>query len=351
MPSAFGRRRSSSMSSVCITSWRRLTLGRGDPAAYLEEIRIEAGLEGVWRARQALAGANAPLWETAPERYPLAGYVIRHAVSLGVHSRFLAREARRRWPHLETTCIPFPVVTSPRPAARDRTRGDTFRVGVFGFINAHKRLPVVLRAFSLVHARLPDARLLIAGSPPPVSTCGALCRHAGIASAVDIVGYTESAEFGRLMSSVDLGVNLRVPTLGETSAIVTGLFAHGTPVIVSRGGWYDELPDDAVARIDAGSDEALELAATIEWIARSPGRLELMGAAAYKYASARLSPGLAAEAYVRAVLGPSGRRAMEEELISSLAGAVHAVAASPQQGSELTRRVAAAVRGAGLVGS
>lgn len=326
-----------------------LTIGRGDPERYLKEMRTEAGAHGVSLAHQALRGNAAPLWETSPERFPLADFVVRNALALGVHSKFLAASAGQRWPHLETTVIPFPVVPAPLAERRPTEVGGEFRIGVFGFITAHKRLPVILDAFALVRHRVPRARLVIVGDAPLEVDVQGLVQARGLADVVEITGYSSSSGFDRLLGSVDIGVNLRVPTLGETSAVVTGLLAKGTPVIVSRGGWYDELPDAAVARVPSGPDEVLELAATIEWLAGDAERRHRMGQAAHDYAVEQLSPDRTAEAYVRAVLGPAGRLRLESDLLVSLATAIRDVADPSANTRDLSAKVVRAGVGLGLL--
>ena len=50
------------------------------------------------------------------------------------------------------------------------------------------------------------------------------------------------SEFDSLLSTMDLVIALRFPTMGEVSAIVMKSMICGIPVIVSDNGWYRELP-------------------------------------------------------------------------------------------------------------
>ena len=50
----------------------------------------------------------------------------------------------------------------------------------------------------------------------------------------------------------DLVVNLRSPTMGEASYSQLRAMKHGVPTVVSRAGWYGELPPEAVVQRDAG---------------------------------------------------------------------------------------------------
>ena len=48
-----------------------------------------------------------------------------------------------------------------------------------------------------------------------------------------------------LMAACDVLVNLRYPTMGETSGSVIRALSLGKPLVVSDVGWFSELPDDA----------------------------------------------------------------------------------------------------------
>ena len=54
--------------------------------------------------------------------------------------------------------------------------------------------------------------------------------------------YVEEARLWALMAACDVCVNLRSPTMGETSGSVIRQLSLGKPVIVSDVGWFAELP-------------------------------------------------------------------------------------------------------------
>ena len=102
-------------------------------------------------------------------------------------------------------------------------------------------------------------------------------------------------------------LNLRYPTLGETSGAALRVMAASRPLVVFDHGWYAELPDDAAIKIPP-LDEAALLAALLE-LARSPGWRAALGAAAARYVAAECAPEIIADAYVdflARVLEPAG---------------------------------------------
>jgi glycosyltransferase involved in cell wall biosynthesis len=62
-------------------------------------------------------------------------------------------------------------------------------------------------------------------------------------------GYVDLAEFNSFIKHSDVVVNLRHPTMGETSGAVIRALGLGKPCIVSDDAWFSELPDDVVVKV------------------------------------------------------------------------------------------------------
>ena len=295
-----------------------LTIGRGDAESYLNLMQDESGRIGRLLGHAVIDGLSAPLWERAADRFPLTGAVLEQATSVVCHSRFVAAEISRRFPE-----IPVSVVAMHAPAESaapsERPDGTGFLVGAFGFITPNKRLAELMRAVARLSREVPGAHLLVVGEAPANINPLGLAATAGLRpDQVTVVGYADAARFDALLRGCDVLVNLRHPTLGETSATVVSALAHGVPTVVSTGGWYDELPDDVVARIPPGEGEVGLLAALLERFAGDPALRERMGIAARRYARLRLDPGECADAYLRAALAPAGRDALQTQLMNRL---------------------------------
>lgn len=303
-----------------------ITIGRGKADEYLELLHDEAGDAAVSAAIEALAGFQDPLWERAAERYPMTGVVARHASGIIVHSRYTADMLAAQGFAAPINVVPFPMVTAPRAAERNTDVDGRVTVGVFGFITSNKRLPVVLRALRLIAARVPGVRLLVVGETSSGLDVRQLAAQVGLdGDRVEVHGYSDERTYNALAARVDLGICLRHPTFGETSAAVLDFMARGVPVVVSTGGWYDELPDEAVARVAPDADEVLRLAATIEHLALDHRVRARMGEASFEFVRRDLAPERTADGYVRALLGQAGRPGLESDLERSLARAVACV--------------------------
>lgn len=69
-------------------------------------------------------------------------------------------------------------------------------------------------------------------------------------------GFVDLAEFNSLIRWADIVVNLRYPSMGETSAALIRALGLGKPCIVSNDAWFSELPDDVVVKIENNHVEA-----------------------------------------------------------------------------------------------
>lgn len=100
------------------------------------------------------------------------------------------------------------------------------------------------------------------------------------------------------MAACDVAVNLRHPSLGETSATLTRLLGLGRAVIVSNTGAFAELPDDCCAKVDVDETELDTLVAILSRLADDARLRATLGANARAHYEARHTPAAAAAAYL-----------------------------------------------------
>jgi len=110
-------------------------------------------------------------------------------------------------------------------------------------------------------------------------------------------GYVPAEEFSALVSGCDVCVNLRNPTLGETSASAIAALAAGTPLVVSDVGWFSELPDSVAAKVAPDEWEIDHLAAVIELLASDTELRRMMGSAGRSFVQRELGVERAADGY------------------------------------------------------
>ena len=225
-----------------------ITIGRGNGAAYLDAMERELGVAGRLLGLGVLDNLLPLLWETQPERFPLAGVVLDHAHGLIVHSDYVARTRAPPGTRAGSGAIPHPVWPPAHVEPATDVSGDPL-IGCFGFLNMNKRIPQLLEAFASLRRRRPGARLLLVGAAGERFDVGRRLERLGLTDGVERLDYVPEERMWSLMAACDVLVNLRYPTMGETSGSVIRALSLGKPLLVSDVGWFSELPDDAVLKV------------------------------------------------------------------------------------------------------
>ena len=275
-------------------------LDSGDEANYARELEANEGDKGRSLWGRMKDGTRIPVWDLDPWSYPMNGRLLAAAETVVVHSRLVAGSVLRRRPETPVVEIPHHVVPAPRTERAEARRALSLPPGrpvavTLGVVTPAKRVNRILEAFG----RLPaDQRpfLFVGGAVGEDDALHGLVRDEGLEGDVAFGGYLSEVDFWRAASAADLAVNLRHPTMGETSGAVCRLAGFGLPLVVSDIGWFRELPDTFASKIPVGGDEVERLAREISRIAFDPVEARRRGEAAAAWGLAR-HPDRIAEAY------------------------------------------------------
>jgi glycosyltransferase involved in cell wall biosynthesis len=261
-----------------------MTLGRGDTDGYLRALERDAGPAGRRLGLDVIEGRFPPLWEIQPERFPLVGEVLDLATALVVHSRFVEERVRAAGFTGPIRRIAHPA---PPPQRVDPVRIDGGPViGSFGFVNAAKRVPQLLTAFAELRRSHADARLLLIGPTVPGFDLQAELSHVGLDRSEGVVRdeWVPEERFSSLMAACDVCVNLRAPTMGETSGSAVRSLALGRPLVTSDVGWFAELPDDVTLKVPVDEFEVATLTGALELLSGDDAARRTLGEHAAAYA-------------------------------------------------------------------
>lgn len=295
-----------------------MTLGRGNGRAYLDAWERELGVAGRLIGLGVLDNLLPLVWETQPDRFPLAGTILDLAgPGLIAHSHFVASRAREAGYGGPIWRIPHPAW--PPSAVEPADLAGEPLVGCFGHQNMNKRIPQLLEAFTLLRARRPGARLLLVGVPTERFDLDRRLERLGIGGEALIrEGYVSEERLGALMAACDVLVNLRSPTMGETSGSVIRGLSLGKPMLVSDVGWFSELPDGVALKVPVDEFEVATIAAALEFAFEHGQEL---GAAAHAYVHAEHELGRVADAYAAALEEAAGGGAVADAVLWRLAEA------------------------------
>jgi glycosyltransferase involved in cell wall biosynthesis len=294
-----------------------ITIGRGDGRGYLDAMERELGVAGRLLGLGVLDNLLPLLWETQPERFPLAGTILEHAHGLITHSNYVAGRARAAGYRGRIWQIPHPAWPTGHVTPADGIPGDPL-IGCFGFLNMNKRIPELLEAFAAFRRERPGARLLLVGAAGERFDVQRRLERLGLTEGVTRFDYVPEEGLWALMAACDVLVNLRYPTMGETSGSVIRALSLAKPLIVSDVGWFSELPDDVVLKVPVDGYEVATLKAALG-VAVDHG--PQLGAAAREHVALHHDVERAADAYVEALETAAGGDAVADAVLWRIAEA------------------------------
>ncbi len=156
---------------------------------------------------------------------------ISRATSVVLHGHAVLARLSERYPQKRFVKVELPVdpvATDDPKAARARfgLPPSNFIFATMGFGNRYKRIDVILEAWERWSDRPADATLCVIGKPQ----AGLMLEGR---EGVMPLGYVSDEDFESLLVSVDCGIQLRYPSIGETSAVIARFVANGMAIVVS----------------------------------------------------------------------------------------------------------------------
>jgi glycosyltransferase involved in cell wall biosynthesis len=318
-----------------------MTVGRRDGHGYLDLMEREHGVVGRLLAHGVLDKRIPPLWESRPADFPLPTFVLEHATGLVVHSRYVHDRARAAGFEGPIAIVTHPAWPSPGVEPERVSAGTV--VGCFGVVNASKRIPELLRATAAVRKEHPELTLLLVGSTSPGFDLDRRLQRLGLDDAGLVrEAWVDESRLWALMAGSDVIVNLRHPTMGETSGSVIRGLSLGKPLVVSDVGWFSELPDDVALKVAPDDEEVATLTAALELLAARADVRDAMGASAAALAQREHDVERVADLYVAALETAAGGAAVDDAVLRdvSVAAADVGISAETAEAREIARRLA-----------
>jgi glycosyltransferase involved in cell wall biosynthesis len=231
-------------------------LNRGKTSEYIGLMQTSYGEEGTQIAQAVLRGK-------LPEalfQFPLSDAALEAASAVIVHSHYAANLIRQRLPAKNVGVVRMgvplpPLVDQATARARLGLPQDEFILTSLGHLNPYKRLDSALWAFKAFSREYPASRYLLVGSLSPNYDVRAMLRGLGLENKVQVVGFASDSAYQDYLAASDVCINLRYPTAGETSASLLRIMGAARPVLVSRTGAFEELPDATCIKVDVDDAE------------------------------------------------------------------------------------------------
>ena len=264
-----------------------LTIKRGNWDAYLDECELNGGAKALEYAK-----ARVRTLQTGPDYEGLAmtRRLLDASRGLVVHSEFVARQMLEQG-------FSGPIATIPHGAWIPRTDRNATRhelgldettplIGAFGYLKPYKRIAQSLRAMRRLVKLDPRVRMILVGEPHPEFHVEQLIGTLGLSGHVRVIGFAPIGKFVDYMGACDIILNLRYPTVGETSGSLQRALGLGKAVIVSDVGAFAELPDEICLKAPAGPEHPEEEDLIFEYLnvlVERPDLAQAMGARAKEW--------------------------------------------------------------------
>lgn len=271
----------------------------GDFDEYHNLLYMYYGQKGGEIAQDVFERKSFPIWESDKAlQFPLNEEIIEHAKALIVHSDFVRGRVQAK--------TDKPVVTIPhhshelKPFNTEEIRAqlgvepDEILICSAGFINKNKRFDRILPALQ----ELKDIKfkLVIAGKDR-----GNLLENYLTAkmSYILVKGHLPIEELEGLISASDICINLRYPTMGESSGSLLRMMGYGKPTLVTNYGSYAEFPDYCVLKVDPDLDEKELIKRFVRALAEDSDFRQSVGREAKEYVQKECSIEKCAGEYAR----------------------------------------------------
>ncbi|MCF8365317.1 MAG: glycosyltransferase [Bacteroidales bacterium] len=227
--------------------------------------------------------------------YPCNLEVVQNAAGIIVHSEYAVKLARqwygvnagKDWavvPHLK-----IPEMPRDRAIAREKLSigTGTFVVGSFGFVGEAKcntRLLKCWLASSLANDN--NCYLVFIGAYNPDDgywqEFSNEIKQSGLADRIFVTGWADNETYANYLSAVDVAVQLRARSRGETSGALLDCFNFGLPAIFNANGSMEEIQESTGFKLqDNFSDK--ELIAALETLYRDENLRKSYSVAAFNY--------------------------------------------------------------------
>lgn len=260
-----------------------LTIRRQDWDGYVAACAYDGGAEA-----QAFAERVRRL-EVGPDYdgVPMLRRLLERAKAVVVHSRAVEADVRRAGFTGPVARIPHGawLPDGDRMGFRDRLGLDekTPLIGVFGFLKPYKRIAESLRAMRRLVRVQPDAKMILCGEAHPDFPLAELIRGMGLEANVRMMGYVPIEDFAGYISACDIVLNLRFPTVGESSGTLLRSLGLGRAVVVSNVGSFAEYPDAICLKVPVDAAEEDTLFEYLNLLVSRPAVGRAMGERARKW--------------------------------------------------------------------
>lgn len=245
-------------------------------------------------------------------KYPCNKEIIDMSVGVVVHSEYqkkLGEEFYGAGYSAEWEVVPhLRVLKEERDKASARKKlgigMDDFVICSFGFMGVHKLNEKALGAFLQSNlANKPHCKLVFVGAKSGDAYCENIVKtiqSSGMGKRISITGFVDNEIYEEYLAAMDMAVQLRTKSRGETSGTVLDVMANKKVVVVNAHGTMDDYPDDVCVKLRDEFDED-ELSAVLEKLYEDKAYRDAKALCGYRYIEQYHAPMLVGRMYKEAI--------------------------------------------------
>src|SRR5215469_3035817 len=280
-----------------------ITIKRGSWDAYVRECEYNGGAAAREYAEKVRRLEVGPDYEGLP----MLRRLVENARGIVVHSRFMEKEVLAAGFAGPLAVIPhgawIPELGPERGRlwARHKLGLDetTPLIGIFGFLKPYKRIAESLRAFRRLVRLAPNVKMVLVGEPHPEFPVEQMIRSMGLSANVRVLGFVPIEEFVGYIAACDIILNLRFPTVGESSGSMLRALGLGKAVLVSEVGAFQEFPNDVCLKVPVGPGEEDIIFEYLNLLVSRPDVARSLGERARQYVARECNWGSVAAQYAQ----------------------------------------------------
>jgi glycosyltransferase involved in cell wall biosynthesis len=275
-----------------------ITAGSGNFSDYVRDMAYAGGVGGAefaWQVR--FEQKSPPIYEM-----PLNDRLLERSQVIVTHSIYIAEAVRSRFPDRTVQVIPHLIKIRPGHSQREalNVSEDVLIFAAVGLLTGDKHIDLTLRAISEMRQEGRDVFFLLVGQAMPEVDIDGLINEYNLGESLKYTGFAEGMNsFFDWIATADVIVNLRHPTVGETSGSVLRALSLGRPVIVFDEGWYSELPESVCWKVSPMDYE--HLLHVMQEASRNANQVNQKGKNALKYIKETCDPVKISNLYLQTI--------------------------------------------------
>lgn len=237
------------------------------------------------------------------ELYPLATRIAQVSTGIIVHSEHARQMVLHDAPDAQVAVTQQPVSRLERSISKSLAKeqlglpAEAILLSSFGYASPNKHIHSVIDVLPKLRDSFPEVHYAVVGQPIAGYGLAEQIEKHGLEQFVHLTGYVDKAMYTKYLLATDIGINLRFPTTGETSAALLSMMAAGIPCIVADVDAFSELPDDAVVKLKPGTEIGKNLLLTLAALIRNPEWQKMLSEGAHRYILSQANPAKVAGRY------------------------------------------------------